>query len=90
MFIQGDDPTRPVLLFLHGGLPEYFLTERYPTGLESDFTIAWWEHRGAGLSFSPDINPETMTSEQFIADTLSVTAECMTCGRCLAASSGRR
>ena len=73
MFIQGDDPTRPVLLFLHGGLPEFFLTERYLTGLENDFTIVWWEQRGAGLSFSPDISPETMTAEQFIADTLSVT-----------------
>ena len=54
-------------------MPEYFLTERYPTGLENDFTVVWWEQRGAGLSYSPDIAPETMTLEQFIADTLSVT-----------------
>jgi pimeloyl-ACP methyl ester carboxylesterase len=73
MFIQGNDAAHPVLLFLHGGLPEYFLTERYPTGLENDFTVAWWEQRGAGLSYSPGIPPETMTAEQFIADTLSVT-----------------
>jgi pimeloyl-ACP methyl ester carboxylesterase len=62
-----------VLLFLHGGLPEYFLTERYPTQLENDFTVVWWEQRGAGLSYSPRIPPETMTLEQFVADTLSVT-----------------
>ena len=74
MFIQGKDVAHPVLLCLHGGLPEYFLTERYPTGLESDFTVVWWEQRGAGLSYSPGIPPETMTSEQFIADTLSVTS----------------
>jgi pimeloyl-ACP methyl ester carboxylesterase len=74
MFIQSKDITNPVLLCLHGGLPEYFLTERYPTGLENDFTVAWWEQRGAGLSYSPHIPPETMTSEQFIADTLSVTS----------------
>ena len=73
MFIQSTDPGHPVLLCLHGGLPEYFLTERYPTGLENDFTVAWWEQRGAGLSYSPGIPPETMTPEQFIADTLSVT-----------------
>jgi pimeloyl-ACP methyl ester carboxylesterase len=73
MFIESKDATHPVLLFLHGGLPEYFLTERYPTGLENDFTVAWWEQRGAGLSYSPGIPPETMTLEQFIADTLSVT-----------------
>jgi pimeloyl-ACP methyl ester carboxylesterase len=73
MFIQSKDPAHPVLLFLHGGMPEYFLTERYPTGLENDFTVAWWEQRGAGLSYRPGIPPETMTVEQFIADTLSVT-----------------
>ena len=72
MFIQSKDPAHPVLLFLHGGMPEYFLTERYPTGLENDFTVAWWEQRGAGLSYGPGIPPETMTLEQFIADTLSV------------------
>jgi len=74
MFIQGKDATRPVLLFLQGGMPEYFLTERYPTGLENDFTVVWWEQRGAGLSYSPGIPPETMTPDQFIADTLSVTS----------------
>jgi pimeloyl-ACP methyl ester carboxylesterase len=73
MFIQSTDPAHPVLLCLHGGLPEYFLTERYPTGLESDFTVVWWEQRGAGLSYRPGIPPETMTLDQFIADTLSVT-----------------
>jgi pimeloyl-ACP methyl ester carboxylesterase len=73
MFIQCADPARPVLLFLHGGLPEYFLTDRYPTGLDKDFTVGWWEQRGAGLSYSPAIPPKTMTAEQFIADTLTVT-----------------
>lgn len=73
MFIQCTDTANPLLLFLHGGLPEYFLTERYPTGLENDFTVAWWEQRGAGLSYQPGIPAETMTSRQFIADTLSVT-----------------
>ena len=73
MFIEGKDAAHPVLLCLHGGLPEYFLTERYPTGLENDFTVVWWEQRGAGLSYSPGIPPETMTLEQFIADTLAVT-----------------
>jgi pimeloyl-ACP methyl ester carboxylesterase len=73
MFIQSPNADHPVLLYLHGGLPEYFLTERYPTGLENDFTVVWWEQRGAGLSFRPDIPPGTMTLEQFIADTLAVT-----------------
>jgi pimeloyl-ACP methyl ester carboxylesterase len=73
MFIQSKALANPVMLILHGGLPEYFLTERYPTGLEDDFTVVWWEQRGAGLSYSPGIPPETMTLDQFITDTLSVT-----------------
>ena len=73
MFVQSKDAAHPVLLCLHGGLPEYFLTDRYPTGLENDFTVVWWEQRGSGLSYRPRIPPETMTLEQFVADTLSVT-----------------
>lgn len=75
MFISSKDANNPVLLFVHGGpgMPEYWLTERYPTGLENEFTVVWWEQRGAGLSYSPTMPPETMTYEQFIADTLAVT-----------------
>lgn len=75
MFIIGKDARNPVLLFVHGGpgMPEYWLTEWYPTGLENEFTVVWWDQRGAGLSYSPDIAPATMTYEQFILDTLAVT-----------------
>lgn len=75
MFIQSRDIHNPVLLFVHGGpgMPEYWLTQRYPTGLENYFTVVWWEQRGAGLSFHADIPPETMNVEQYIADTLEVT-----------------
>jgi len=73
MYIKSKDKTAPVLLYLHGGLPEYFLTQRYPTGLEDAFTVVWWEQRGSGLSYRAGIPPETMTLEQFISDTLEVT-----------------
>jgi pimeloyl-ACP methyl ester carboxylesterase len=75
MFIKSKDIHNPVLLFVHGGpgMPEYWLSQRYPTGLEDHFTVVWWEQRGAGLSYSPDIPPESMTAEQFVADTLEVT-----------------
>lgn len=74
MFIQSKDQDNPVLLFLHGGpgMPEYFLTEQYPTGLEDYFTVAWWDQRGAGLSYTPGLPPESLTVEQIIADTLAV------------------
>jgi len=73
MFIKSKDETKPVLLYLHGGMPDYFLTQTYPTGLEDYFTVVWWEQRGSGLSYSADIPPETMTLEQMISDTLEVT-----------------
>jgi pimeloyl-ACP methyl ester carboxylesterase len=75
MFIKSKNVNHPVLLFLHGGpgLPEYFITERYPTGLENDFTVVWWDQRGAGLSYNPNLPPETMTVEQIVDDTLEVT-----------------
>ena len=73
MFIKSKDTTHPVLLYLHGGMPDYFLTERYPTGLEDYVTVVWWEQRGSGISYSADIPPETMTLEQMISDTLEVT-----------------
>jgi pimeloyl-ACP methyl ester carboxylesterase len=73
MFIKSKDARNPVLLYLHGGMPDYFLTKKYPTGLEDYFTVVWWDQRGSGLSFSPDIPRETMTLEQMISDTKEVT-----------------
>ncbi|WP_175484776.1 alpha/beta fold hydrolase [Jannaschia pohangensis] len=74
MIIQSVDPANPVLLFLHGGpgMTEFFMELEYPTGLEQHFTMVWWEQRGAGMSFSADIPPETMTMERMIADTVEV------------------
>jgi pimeloyl-ACP methyl ester carboxylesterase len=74
-FIKTKNTNNPVLLFIHGGpgFPEYWLTHRYPTGLEDDFTVVWWDQRGSGLSYSPEIPPETINYEQFISDTVEVT-----------------
>lgn len=48
MFIRSRDPANPVLLFVHGGpgVPEYWLTAKYPSRLEDYFTVCWWEQRG--------------------------------------------
>ncbi|MEZ4669494.1 MAG: alpha/beta hydrolase [Anaerolineae bacterium] len=73
MFIKSTDASHPVLLYLHGGMPDYFLTRKYPTGLENYCTMVWWEQRGSGMSYSPHIPLQTMTVEQLIADTLEVT-----------------
>lgn len=74
MIIQSVDPANPVLLFIHGGpgMTEFFMEQDYPTGLEQHFTMVWWEQRGAGMSFSAGIPPETMTMAQMISDTIEV------------------
>jgi len=73
MFIKGKDVRNPVLLYLHGGMPDYFLTQDYPSGLDEDFTVVWWEQRGSGLSYDPDSPLESVNPDQLVADTLSVT-----------------
>lgn len=75
MFIRSADTNLPVLLFVHGGpaFPNYFLFERFNPGLEKFFTVCYWEQRGGGLSYSKDINPESMTLEQLKADAIEVT-----------------
>ena len=75
MFIKGKNINNPVLLFVHGGplMPEYFLNDKYPTGLEEYFTICWWEQPGVGLSYSADISKENLTLDAIIDDTIEVT-----------------
>lgn len=74
VIIKSKNPSNPILLFVHGGpgMPEYPLTEKYPTGLEDYFTVVWWDQRGSGLSYESDMPKENMTTEQFISDTIEV------------------
>ena len=73
MILTSKDVTGPVLLYLHGGMPDYFLTRRHPTGLDALFTVCWWEQRGSGLSYDPKADLRAVTLEQLVADTLAVT-----------------
>jgi pimeloyl-ACP methyl ester carboxylesterase len=75
MFIQGKNLNNPVLLYLHGGpsFPNYFLIDRYKPGLEDYFTVCYWEQRGGGLSYSPEVAPESMTFSQLVSDAVEVT-----------------
>jgi pimeloyl-ACP methyl ester carboxylesterase len=73
MFIKSRNASNPVLLYLHGGMPDYFLTEKYPTGLEELFTVVWWEQRGSGMSYASDIPASSITMDQMISDTKELT-----------------
>jgi pimeloyl-ACP methyl ester carboxylesterase len=73
--IRSQDPSLPVLLWLHGGpgSSDMALGAKFDMALTNTFTIVHWDQRGAGKSYSATINPHSMTTEQFVADTLLVT-----------------
>lgn len=73
--IRGTDQRNPILLWLHGGpgtvaMPFYMY---YNAPLEQHFTVIYWDQRGSGKSYSSHISTESMTLEQFIADTHELT-----------------
>lgn len=74
MIIKSRDISNPVLLFVHGGpgMPEYPFTEEFPTGLEDNFTVVWWDQRGSGLSYKSDMDRENMTTDMFVSDIIEV------------------
>lgn len=72
MFIAQTHSDLPVLLYLHGGMPGFFLERRYPTGLEQLFTVVWWEQRGSGISYDRRAAKAPVTVEQLIDDTLAL------------------
>ena len=75
MILRGCDARNPILLYVHGGpgVPEYALSEKYPSRLEEHFTLCWWEQRGVGLSYAFTASAAPITEEQLILDTLEVT-----------------
>jgi len=75
MIVRGSGEDNPVLLFVHGGpsFSEYFLVEKYPTGIEDYFTVCYWDQRGGGLSVSPEVTKESLTLEQLASDMIEVT-----------------
>ncbi len=71
LIIRGEDQTKPVMLFLHGGpgSPEFAFMKSTNTAIEKDFVMVYWEQRGAGKSYSDEVADESMNLEQFISDT---------------------
>lgn len=75
MIIRSKNIDKPVLLYLHGGpaFPNYFLIDKYNSGLEEFFTVCYWEQRGGGLSYTPEVTLESMNFEQLTSDAIDVT-----------------
>lgn len=75
MFIRSTNTKNPVLLYIHGGpaFPNYFLIDKYKPGLEDYFTVCYWEQRGGGLSYTPEVTLESMNFNQLTSDAIEVT-----------------
>jgi pimeloyl-ACP methyl ester carboxylesterase len=70
VMIRGESLTNPPLIHLHGGpgFSETRLFRHFNEPLERNFTVVYWDQRGAGKSFARNIPRSSMTVEQFIAD----------------------
>ena len=76
LIIRGQDESKPILLFLHGGpgVPEYPLYRKYLNALEREFVVVSWEQRGAGKSYFDGMNSQKFNIDQFVSDGVELTA----------------
>jgi pimeloyl-ACP methyl ester carboxylesterase len=74
LLVRGQDTTRPVLLYLHGGPGSAFMpmAREFSSRLEEHFVVVHWDQRGAGKSCSSDVPNESLRVEQYLADTLEL------------------
>ena len=75
--LRGEDTTKPVLLFLHGGpgMPSspWVTWNSFQADLEAEFVVVHWDQRGAGNSYSEALTSEDMQVEDFVSDTMALT-----------------
>ncbi|QCR23591.1 alpha/beta fold hydrolase [Pontibacter sp. SGAir0037] len=71
--ISGDDRSKPVILFLHGG-PGSTMSQ-YDDAIygywKKDFVLVYWDQRGAGRTFGRNA-PEVVTEDYWIENPLTV------------------
>jgi pimeloyl-ACP methyl ester carboxylesterase len=72
IFVKGRSELNPILLYAHGGTPDYFLTKKYPTMLDELFTVVWWEQRGAGIVYDQGLSKGGVTSRMLMDDAIGV------------------
>jgi proline iminopeptidase len=70
VMIRGRSIANPLLLILHGGpgASETALFRSFNADLEEEFTVVYWDQRGAGRSYSRSIPAQSMTVDRFLAD----------------------
>lgn len=74
ILIRGEDTSKPVILFLHGGpgMPAMYLAHAFQRDLEKDFVVVHWDRRGAGKSYAAGLEGE-ITVRQTLEDTFELT-----------------
>lgn len=74
IWIRGNKPAAPLLLFLHGGPghPHMHQAGAETDLLVDDYIVIQWDQRGAGASYSQDIDPAALTIQQMQIDTVAV------------------
>ncbi|MCV2353054.1 alpha/beta hydrolase [Paucibacter sp. B2R-40] len=77
--LHGQDSSKPVLLFLHGGPgnPLSPFAKNIYGKWSRDFVLVQWDQRGAGLSFgkNPEQAQDVLTLERMVADGLELTEQ---------------
>jgi hypothetical protein len=72
--LRGRDASKPLLIYVHGGpgSAEMALAHRSMALLEGHFVCVNWDQRGAGKSFAPGADPQTMKIARFVDDTIAL------------------
>src|SRR5712691_12338012 len=70
IMIRGESRANPILVLVHGGpgFPETSFFRCFNSSLEKTFTVVYWEQRGAGRSFIPNLSEADMKIERFVSD----------------------
>lgn len=70
ILIKGENKDKPVVLYLTGGFgaSSFHIIPKYYPQLEKDFTIAYWEQRGSGKSYSEQTPDESINFDQLTSD----------------------
>jgi pimeloyl-ACP methyl ester carboxylesterase len=72
VLLRGQDASKPVLLFVHGGpgSAEMMFAHFTMKRLEERFVCVNWDQRGAGKSFDPESSPASVRIAQFVDDAI--------------------
>jgi pimeloyl-ACP methyl ester carboxylesterase len=77
VLVQGNDLSRPILLWLHGGpgASAMLLAHAYTRRLRDRFIVVNWDQRGTAFSYHDGMSPDLISEENIVRDTIELTEE---------------